>query len=243
MHRVLPYDGGIRYIHFPGTTGEACLVILRLSIENSMKRSSLKEGGPDSEHGPTDPTSWVDRYGDTLFSYALTRVNNRDIAEELVQETFLGGLQSLREFRGRSAEQTWLIGILRNKVFDHFRRVCRDRPSDGLESIPAEEEQPFQTDGEWVGHWRQDRGPIEWHDPLKALEQKEFQEILRRCLENLPMRIASAFTLREMESASSEEICETLGISLDNLWVMLHRARMQLRRCLEIRWFSLHSIK
>jgi RNA polymerase sigma-70 factor (ECF subfamily) len=201
-------------------------------MKNSAKGENLS--GADSS---TDPTAWVDRYGDYLFGYALSRVHNSHIAEEIVQETFLTALQARGSFLGESSERTWLVGILRHKLFDHFRRVMREASSQPTESATPPDDSAFETDGEWVGHWRDGEGPVEWHDPLRALEQKEFMEVFLRCLEALPENIAGVFVLRELEGSTSEEICDQMGISVNNLWVMLHRARMRLRRCLEMRWF------
>ena len=200
------------------------------------------ENGPKGEKpsgtgGGTDPATWVDLYGDYLFGYALSRVHKNHDAEEIVQETFLAALQARSSFLGEGSERTWLVGILRHKLFDHFRKVMREEPFPPTETAAAPEESAFETDGEWVGHWRHGKGPIEWHDPLRALEQKEFMEVLLRCLEALPENIAGVFMLREFEDSTSKEICARMGISANNLWVMLHRARMRLRRCLEMKWF------
>jgi RNA polymerase sigma-70 factor, ECF subfamily len=201
-------------------------------MKNSAKGENLS--GADSS---TDPTAWVDRYGDYLFAYALSRVHKAHVAEEIVQETLLAALQARGSFLGGSTERTWLVGILRHKLFDHFRKAMREEPFSPGDAASTPEESAFETDGEWVGHWRDGEGPIEWHDPFRALEQKEFMEVLLRCIEALPENIAGVFVLRELEGSTSEEICDRMKISANNLWVMLHRARMRLRRCLEMKWF------
>lgn len=185
-----------------------------------------------------DPENWVDEHGDYLFGYALLRVRDRELAEELVQETFLAALKARHNFAGQSSEKTWLVGILKHKIIDHFRRVSREHSVADFEAN-AREEDLFRQTGEWVDHWKPESAPKEWaNDPSRLLEQKEFWEIFKRCLAELPPRLAQAFTLREIDGISSEEICEILNISANNLWVMLHRARALLRRSMEVNWLA-----
>lgn len=144
-------------------------------------------------------------------------------------------LQARHHFAGQSSERTWLVGILKHKIIDHFRKISRERPVSDIEPLPDDPEQLFQTTGEWES----DRAPIEWvTDPGQGVEWAEFWKVLDQCLSNLPARTARAFTLREMEELSTEEICKILNISASNLWVMLHRARAHLRHCLEVHWFG-----
>jgi RNA polymerase sigma-70 factor (ECF subfamily) len=185
----------------------------------------------------SDPETWVDRHGSYLFGFAMKRLRDPVLAEELVQEALLAALQSRDRFQGRSSERSWLVGILKHKIIDHFRRVSRERPAEDVAAWPDEFKEPFDEDG----HWRveEGEGPIDWGaQPLAALQQKEFQEVLSRCLTKLPPRMAEAFTLREMEELETDEICKILNVSSTNLWVILHRARLQLRRCLEVNWFG-----
>jgi len=184
----------------------------------------------------SDPASWVDRYGDFLFSHALSHVRNKVVAEELVQETFLNALRSRAGFSGGSSERTWLSGMLRRNMFDYFRRVCGEWPSD-MSGPPPGEPGNFQSEGEWAGHWLADRAPAEWFEPSKALGKKEFADLLRRCVDNLPVKIWSVFTLREIDGAPAPDISRELGISMEVLSVALYRARLSLRRCLEQNWF------
>jgi RNA polymerase sigma-70 factor, ECF subfamily len=186
----------------------------------------------------SNPEVWVDQYGDYLFRYAMSRLRDRTLAEEAVQETFLAALKGKESFGGQSSERTWLIGILKHKIIDHFRKSSRELPL-FEEQLPYEQEESFRSTGEWVGHWTEQAAPGEWGmDPIKSLQQKEFWEALERCLSMLPARLAQVFILREMDEMSSDEICKTLNITESNLWVMLHRARAQLRRSLEINYFK-----
>lgn len=183
--------------------------------------------------GVADPSEWVDRYGDYLFRYAMLRVRDRSATEDLVQETLLAALKDRASFSGDSSEATWLVGILKHKIADHFRRQSRQiSMPEGAPPDPTADD-PFDAAGNWTA------GPAEWGgNPADLLRQKEFVEQLTKCLAGLSPNHANAFTLREIEGADTEEICKVLNVSETNLWVILHRARMRLRQCLEIHWFG-----
>ncbi len=179
-----------------------------------------------------DPERWMERYGGQLFRYALIRLRSRQLAEEKVQETFLAAIQARVDYQSRASERTWLTSILKHKIFDHFRRVNRERRFNGMLCQEGSQDYPFYRDGRWI------LGPSQWpFDPRNALEQKEFLHAFHRCLSELPPRLAQAFTLREMEGLGAGEICNLMAISAANLSVMLNRSRMRLRDCLEQRWF------
>jgi RNA polymerase sigma-70 factor (ECF subfamily) len=175
------------------------------------------------------PEEWVEAYGDDLLAYALLRVGDRDTARDLVQETFLSALKGRHGFAGRSAVKTWLIGILKNKVVDHFRRTSREAPA----ATSQVGEEFFDESGRWKdppGPWRP--------DPSEALGRRQFWEVLHRCLAELPRRHASAFSLRELEGLPTDQLCKVLGVTTTHLWVLRHRARLALRRCLERNGFG-----
>jgi RNA polymerase sigma-70 factor (ECF subfamily) len=200
------------------------------------------------EKPTADPGAWVDHHGDYLYRYAMFRLRDTSSAEDAVQETLLAALKAYDAFAGRGSERTWLVGILKHKIADHFRRLSRESTIGGdAEGEALEQKELFMQTGEWVGHWvaavhpekAEALGPNEWHaTPEKLVEQEEFWEVFNRCLSPLPARIASAFTLREVDGLTSEEICDVLNIKVNNLWVMLHRARAHLRHCLELNWFK-----
>jgi RNA polymerase sigma-70 factor (ECF subfamily) len=181
----------------------------------------------------TDPEIWVERHGNVLYRYALFRLRDPDVAEEVVQETFLAALRGRESFQGQSSERTWLIGILRHKIFDHFRKTSRERPFHNNASKGAGLENVFDRNGNWS------TGPSKWSlDPGKFLEQKEFLKTLNRCLSGLQDRLAQAFVLRQIEGLTTEQICDLMNISANNLGVMVYRARMRLRHCLQQKWFA-----
>jgi RNA polymerase sigma-70 factor (TIGR02943 family) len=185
-----------------------------------------------------DPEGWVEKHGDVLFGFAVARVPSRAVAQDLVQETFLAGLKAKGSFTGRSDERAWLFGILRNKLADYYRRQAREIPIADLESPFPEEQEAFQSSGAGRDGWMKRHAPGAWESPDASLVKKEFQEVLQRCLSRLPHKVAHVFFRREIDGAPSDEICKDLGVSPNNLWVMLHRARMSLRRCLEAHWFG-----
>ena len=175
-----------------------------------------------------DPAEWLERYGDALYRYALSRLRRPQEAEEAVQDTLLAALKGRGQFQGQSHPRTWLIGILKRKVHDLARAAARSAP-------PAEQDKP----GTWFdarGKWR--RPPERWPDPAELAERSELWGVVRRCLGKLPTRMAAAFTLRTLDELGPAEVCRALTISPANLWVLLHRARLRLVRCLQSNWFD-----
>jgi RNA polymerase sigma-70 factor (ECF subfamily) len=181
-----------------------------------------------------DPERWVDEHGDCLYRYALTRVRKEEVAEDLVQDTLLAAVRTHEKFGGRSTERSWLVGILKNKICDHFRKLGRETTFTDLEFFSDEHSDKF--DG--ADYWIHERGPSEWKpEGEEAMKRAEFWQALHGALGRLPERIAQVFMMREMDGVPSKEVCETLNISEANLWVMLHRARMALRLDLETNFF------
>ena len=188
-----------------------------------------------------NPESWVDQYGDFLYRFTLSRVKDPSIAEDLVQETFLAALKARKNFQGRSTARTWLTAILKHKIVDHIRKRVREQTSDKVESmLNAAANDPADASFNDEGDWR--IRPSKWAiDPMKLYEQKEFMDVLYRCIGELPKRQAEAFMMREIDGFSTEEICKVLNVSATNSWVMLYRARMWLRRCLENNWLKVEN--
>lgn len=188
----------------------------------------------------SDPLEWFERYGDYLFAYARRRVREQSAAEDLVQETFLAAIQGGDSFSMKSSKKTWLTGILKHKIYDYFRKNSRQANLTNEETDLSGCDYLFDRAGEWNGHWNDSYAPADWDnaDPLRAVEEAEFQAMFSDCLNKLPERIAGAFVMREVDGLTSEEICGVLTISVNNYWTMMHRARLHLRRCLEVNWFA-----
>jgi len=188
----------------------------------------------ETAHDPaTQPEAWVDLYGDALYGYALSRLQDPSVAEDLVQETFLAALGALKNFRGQSSIKTWLTGILKHKIMDHLRRKYREVSREYADPDGQNRDGFFDEHGAWK------LKPTKWSaDPHRLVQQQQFMETLFRCLAGLSEQAARAFVFREMDGMSTEELCKVLEISATNSWVILHRARMKLRHCLEINWFG-----
>lgn len=166
-----------------------------------------------------------------LLRYAAMELRNREAAEDCVQEALLAALSAPASFEGRSNLRTWLTGILKHKIVDAIRRQSRERPVEGPEEDLADLDTLFNETGHWA-----DR-PQPWDDPDGALHQKQFLAALEACLAGLPARTAQVFMLREHLGLETAEICKELGVTSTNCWVLLYRARMLLRECLEKNWF------
>ena len=173
-----------------------------------------------------------------LYRYAVSKLRRTEIAEEVVQDTLMAALQGQAMFRGDSALRTWLTGILKHKIVDWQRREARDplrRSAAHHVGTDDDYEDTADTLFDSAGGWV--TPPSTWADPEQCLTNDRFRELLDSCLAALPVATARAFYLREVEGLTTDEICEQLGVSESNCWVMLHRARMSLRRSIEERWF------
>lgn len=185
-----------------------------------------------------DPSKWVERYGDFLFSYAMMHLRNDAIAEELVQDTFVSALGSVQNFKGLSTERSWLVAILKHKIIDYIRRVGRERKYFEDVENDAEAAAAFNE----IGHWSVEPGA--WAgNPADAFEQKAFFSQLNDCISRLPEQQSKVFVLRELSELSTDELCKALNVTTTNLWVLLHRARLRLRQCLESNWFEVNKDK
>lgn len=189
----------------------------RLSAEEQPSYPNLPE-----------PAEWIKEYGDELYRYALSRLRRPHDAEDAVQETLLAAFKNRHNYQRRSHPRTWLVGILKSKILDRLRAAARQ----ANETDPTDLDIWFDENG----HWR--KRPKRWGDPAAFAERSEFWQVVRGCLAKLPPRMAEAFTLRTIEEQKGEEVCRELAISSSNLWILLHRARMRLVRCLEINWFN-----
>ncbi|WP_455245539.1 sigma-70 family RNA polymerase sigma factor [Petrachloros mirabilis] len=193
-----------------------------------------------SDHNPSDPQRWVDEHGDFLYRYALVRVRNSSVAEDLVQDTFLVALQGTHQQTGPTAERRWMVGIIKHKIIDYFRRTAKEaNQAQDHHTEKQTDEYDFLADG----HWKPEIGPIHaWpENPDALLERQQFREVLAGCLERLPPKTAQVFTLREMDELETAEICRLVGVTPTNMSVILYRARKQLRNCLSHRYFGLHQ--
>lgn len=177
----------------------------------------------------TDPELWLKEHGDYLFRYARRRLFSDEQAEDAVQECLLAALSARRDFAGDSSERTWLTGILKHKIVDAIRKQAREVTAPGGDDEQDDWESLFDQSGHWLETFR------DWGNPEAALEKSRLQRMLDECFRRLKPTLAQIFSLRELSGLSNEEICKELDISQTNAWVMLHRARLSLRECLDTR--------
>lgn len=185
---------------------------------------------PSEVQAPLAADQWVELHADYLFNFAVGQLRDPSLAEELVQETFLSALKGQDRFAGQSSVRTWLVGILRHKIYDHLRRSCRERAHRA--EVPAGGDDENWEDAMM---WLHD---LAWESqlPSRRLELAELRTQLEEALGQLPPRIAQVFQLYAVEERPNAEVCARLNISESNLWVMLHRARKQLRDHLAQWW-------
>lgn len=169
-----------------------------------------------------NPTAWLAKYGDLLFYIALKGCGRRETAEDLVQDTLLSAIEARHSLENRTwnGVRAWLCAILRNKLKDHYRKAS------------TRKEAYFHESGEWTGHWTDEASPQQW-EPSALLQEKELREKLDECIAQLAPQAGRAVRMREFAGLSAEKTAAALGVTRDNLYVILFRARLALRSCLE----------
>ncbi len=201
-------------------------------MNTTMKKTTKKH------HKLNNPSVWVDQYGDYLYTYALRRIQDTSVAQDLVQDTFMAALKAKDNFKGKSSEKTWFTSIMRHKIIDHIRKKYKQPTLETDHTGDIDTNSYFHSNGKWKDP------PKDWEsNPEKLLEQKSFLEILKQCVEGIPQKLAHALTLRELEGVTTKEICKVLDISSTNCWTMLHRARLLVRKCVETNWLGTEGNK
>ena len=183
----------------------------------------------------TNPENWVDLYADLLYRFAILRLNDENLAQDMVQETFLSALKNIKKFGQKSSVQTWLVTILKNKIIDHYRKSFMADKNGNSSTLPDDDLSDYLENG----MWDREKAPKNWHESAEDIfEENEFFKVLHQCLSFLPEQAGKVFLLREIDGLGSTEICKELDISTSNLWVLLHRARNGLRKCIEKTWLN-----
>jgi RNA polymerase sigma-70 factor (ECF subfamily) len=175
---------------------------------------------------------WLNEHGDYLYRFALARLRDPHQAEDAVQDTFMAAIKA-NNFAEQSSARTWLTGILKHKIIDFMRKDAREIVASDLMS---EQDANMDAFFDKTGHWQEQ--PKNWQMPDGELEQKQFFKILQSCLDKIPNKLATLFMMRDVHETDNEEICKELNITTTNAWVMLYRARMSIRKCLEINWIG-----
>ena len=161
-------------------------------------------------------------------------MNDEHVAEDLVQETFISALKNYNSFEQKSKASTWLIAILKNKIIDHYRKKVREYRTESLDGLTNAEDFFNKK-----GHWKKEQRPQPWSiDTDKGVEQEEFYRILQGCLTKLNELQRMAFVMKHLEDVDTSEICKELEITASNYWVIIHRAKLQLRKCIETHWIN-----
>jgi RNA polymerase sigma-70 factor, ECF subfamily len=174
-----------------------------------------------------------------LIRFAQLQLRNESLAEDAVQDALIAVLEKPERFAGQSSLRTYVTGILKFKIIDNLRAATRERQIDTAEDQSEDEaiDALFVADG----HTREQ--PLAWGNPDSTLEQKDFFRVLEVCLEKLPEQTARLFMMREWLELDTDEICKELAVTPANVWVILYRARMRLRECLDLNWFGAHAAR
>ena len=176
-----------------------------------------------------DPTKWVDQYSDYLFNYTIARVNDREVAQDLISETFLAGLKSMKNFKGEATERTWLISILKRKTIYHYRKSNSKKGKAEVRINYKDEE----SEGDWLEERVADPFDKTAED---SIQNVELGEAIFNCLGKLPEKQARIFKMKTIDDFDTEAICNEFDITPSNFWVIIHRARTAMASCMEKDW-------
>ncbi|CAM5369326.1 RNA polymerase factor sigma-70 [Eoetvoesiella caeni] len=182
-------------------------------------------------------TEFLENLRRQMHKFATLQLSDSHLAEDAVQEALIGALKNAKSFAGRAALKTWVFAILKNKIADTLRQKQRMAEASSL-MHEDEEEEDFSELFNKRGFWQADERPAIWGNPEASMQEGDFWRVFEACLENLPGHQARVFMMREFIELDSDEICSTVGITVSNLNVMLHRSRIRLRECLENQWFA-----
>lgn len=183
-----------------------------------------------------NPEKWVSLYGDYLYSLAFLKTSHKESAEDLVHETFIAALKGQAQFLGKSSEKTWLTQILKNKIVDYYRKMAVERKTE--EELRLEDENFyshfFQVDNYSSAHWNKIGMPAKWNERSDALiEKQEFDRMIEACLGKLPPNMRPVFISKYIDEEDSKQICKDFDLTSSHYWVILHRAKLAMRACLE----------
>jgi len=176
-------------------------------------------------------SDWVNSYTDGMYSWAFHKVSDAELAQDLVQDTFLAAAEKIDGFKGDSSPKTWLFSILNNKIVDVYRKIS-NKPV-------TIENQSFSKFFDENGSWNKEHQPKEWNiEEENLLDSTDFQKILKQCLDALPEKWSVCVKLKYLSGKKGAEICQEVGITATNFWQIVHRAKLQLRDCVETNWFN-----
>ncbi|MCK9422202.1 MAG: sigma-70 family RNA polymerase sigma factor [Bacteroidales bacterium] len=176
-------------------------------------------------------SEWVETYAKDLYSWAFHKVSDSELAKDLVQDTFLAATQKIATFKGDSSPKTWLMSILNYKIIDYYRKKANKPVRLDMQSFA----EYFDEEGDW----KTEKRPKDWHqDESQLLDDSDFRMILEKCLDALPDKWNVCIKSKYLMNKDGNEICQDLEITATNLWQIIHRAKLQLRDCVELNWFK-----
>lgn len=181
-------------------------------------------------------TSWVNTYADNLYTWAYHKTSDKDIAKDLVQDTFLSAYKSMENFKGESNPKTWLIRILNNKIVDFYRKKAKHLKI----NIPLSTLEKDETDAFFDRYqsWEINGFEAAWQQDQNLMDNTDFQNALNNCLKKLPQKWQFTISAKYLLDKNAKEICQDLDISASNYWQILHRSKLSLKKCLELNWFE-----
>lgn len=183
-----------------------------------------------------DVTEWVNTYSDELYRYAYSKTGNSHASEDLVQDAFLGALQGAKDGKMVENHRAWLFSILRNKVVDYYRRIEREQKHQEGTYSPEEMDRNLHFNS--MGMWHRSERPGDWGDTEDLTKDKDFNAVLDACLTKLPEHYQNVVRLKIMQNEHTDSVCKSLGISTSNLWQIVHRTKLRLRKCIDKHWFQ-----
>ena len=179
----------------------------------------------------TNLSQWVETYTSELYSWAFHKVSDAELAKDLVQDSFLAAAEKIETFKGESSPKTWLFSILNHKIIDVYRKKVKQPVS--LDN------QVFSRFFDEEGSWLEEKRPKDWNENEEnLLDDTDFQKVLQNCLDALPEKWNTCVKLKYLTEKNGDEICQELGIAPTNFWQIIHRAKLQLRDCVENNWFN-----
>jgi RNA polymerase sigma-70 factor (ECF subfamily) len=181
-----------------------------------------------------NPSTWVDDHADYLYAFAIERINDRNTTEDLIQDTFLSALQAIEKFQQKSTVRTWLTSILKNKIYDHYKKTKKNELN--LVSEVEFTDSYFKPGGYgkvWINKIEE-----QWDFDSAEENSTKFRKMLHNCIDQLSSFQQSVFKLKNLEGMDAQEICKVLDLSESNYWVITHRSKVKLKKCVEINWFN-----
>jgi len=186
-----------------------------------------------------NPNNWVSAYSNELYGYAMNKTGKPELAEDLVQETFFAALKSKDNFNGLCSERTWLFTILKFKIADYYRKASTKFEISATRFGDKESDSYLDNYFDKHGEWKENASPTDWGiDYSLTIENKELGLVLNKCIDKLPNKQKELILLKLVEEEKTEKVCKELNITTTNFWIIIHRAKLQLRACIEINWFN-----